>query len=238
MAVSVHVAPHPDALVARLCDTLAEPPDDPFSPELIAVPTRGIERWLTQRIASELAARGIGDGIAANIEFPSPRQLVREVLLAVPELAASVEAWQTDQLTSHILAAIDAHSQAPWLRLIERYIEADEANRLAAATKIARLFATYGRRRPEMIRAWALGDDTGPDGPPSPPVMLGNQGYGGSSGDRSVSPRWPSCCLQDSNQSAPAMYSSTCPSASPSTDSPPPIRSTSRSSPPSASKGT
>ena len=130
------------------------------------MPTRGIERWLTQRIASGLADRGIGDGIAANIEFPSPRQLVREVLLAVPELAASVEAWQTDQLTSHVLAAIDAHSQAPWLRLIERYVEADESNRLAAATKIARLFATYGRRRPEMIRAWALGGDTGPDGTP------------------------------------------------------------------------
>ncbi|NNC92483.1 MAG: exodeoxyribonuclease V subunit gamma, partial [Acidimicrobiia bacterium] len=147
MAVSVHVAPHPDALVARLCDVLAEPPDNPFAPELIAVPTRGIERWLTQRIASGLADRGIGDGIAANIEFPSPRQLVREVLLAVPDLAASVEAWQTDQLISHVLGAIDAHSSAPWLRLVERYIEADPANRLAAATKIARLFATYGRRR-------------------------------------------------------------------------------------------
>ena len=166
VAVSVHVAPHPDVLVARLCDTLAIPPEDPFAPELIAVPTRGIERWLTQQIASGLADRGIGDGIAANIDFPSPRQLVRGVLLAVPELAASVEAWQTDQLVSHVLAAIDAHSHAPWLRLIDRYIEADPANRLAAATKIARLFATYARRRPEMIRAWAIGADTGPGGEP------------------------------------------------------------------------
>jgi exodeoxyribonuclease V gamma subunit len=73
VALSVHVAPHPDALVARLCDDLADPPEDPFVPELIAVPTRGIERWLTQRIASELAARGIGDGIAANIDCPWPR---------------------------------------------------------------------------------------------------------------------------------------------------------------------
>ena len=67
VAVSVHVAPHPDALVARLCDTLAIPPEDPFAPELIAVPTRGIERWLTQQIASGLADRGIGDGILAGL---------------------------------------------------------------------------------------------------------------------------------------------------------------------------
>ncbi len=65
MAVTVHVAPHPDALVGRLCDLLAEPPDDPFQPELVAVPTRGIERWLTQRFAAELSERGVGDGIAA-----------------------------------------------------------------------------------------------------------------------------------------------------------------------------
>ena len=106
MAVSVHVAPHPDALVPRLCDTLADPPDDPFAPELIAVPTRGIERWLTQQIASGLADRGIGDGIAANIDFPSPRQLVREVLLGVPELAASV-AGREARVRPEPLAAAD-----------------------------------------------------------------------------------------------------------------------------------
>jgi exodeoxyribonuclease V gamma subunit len=166
MPLHVHVAPHPDALVARLCDDLADPPEDPFTPELIAVPTRGIERWLTQRIASELAARGIGDGIAANIDFPSPRQLVRETLLAVPELAASVQAWQSDDLTSHVLAAVDDHADEPWLRLIQRYIETPGPNRLTAATKIARLFSAYARRRPEMIRSWAAGADVGPSGDP------------------------------------------------------------------------
>lgn len=166
MTVQVHVAPRPDALLALLCDQLAAPPDDPFAPELIAVPTRGIERWITQRIATGLAARGVGDGIAANIEFPRPGQLVREVLLAVPELAAAAAAWEGPVLTEHVLAAIDAHLDEPWLRLIQRYVETPDpgANRLAAATKVARLFAHYARRRPAMVRAWAGGDDTGPGG--------------------------------------------------------------------------
>jgi exodeoxyribonuclease V gamma subunit len=168
MKVSTHVAPHPDALVGLLCDQLAQPPEDLFAAELIAVPTRGIERWLTQQIASGLAARGIGDGICANIDFPSPSRMVREALLAVPDLAASVTAWEGPALRSHVLNAIDTQLDEPWMRLVQRYVEADHggpgANRLSAATKIGRLFATYARRRPAMIRAWSAGDDIGPGG--------------------------------------------------------------------------
>src|SRR5690606_41087150 len=42
-------------------------------------------------------------------------------------------------------------------------------NRLTAATKVGRLFSKYGRRRPAMIRAWARGEDVGPDGQPLAP---------------------------------------------------------------------
>jgi len=165
VTLSIHVAPHPDSLIALVCDQLADPPEDPFTPELIAVPTRGIERWITQRTATELAARGVGDGICANIGFPSPSRLVRDTLLAVPALAASVVAWDGPALTGHVLAAIDSHIAEPWMRLIQRYIEADHtSNRLTAATKIAHLFSTYARRRPHMIRAWSTGENTGPGG--------------------------------------------------------------------------
>ena len=53
------------------------------------------------------------------------------------------------------LKAVHDFVRPPREPLIERYIETEEANRLAAATKIARLFASYARRRPEMIRALA-----------------------------------------------------------------------------------
>jgi hypothetical protein len=72
MTVFTHVAPRPDPLVALLCEQLAEPPDDLFERAVVAVPTRGIERWLTQQIAVGFAERGVGDGICANVDFPSP----------------------------------------------------------------------------------------------------------------------------------------------------------------------
>ena len=41
--------------------------------EVVAVPTRGVERWLTQRLSAVLGASpGRADGVCANVEFPFP----------------------------------------------------------------------------------------------------------------------------------------------------------------------
>ena len=173
MALLVHVRSHPDELVGELCDLLASPPDDPFAKELVSVPTRGIERWLTQRIALELGERTRGDGVCANVEFPSPRRLVREVLLAVPELAATIDSWEGSALTRSVVEVLDSHLDEPWMWLLARYIDAPGAlttlgnsQRLQAARKIAGLFVRYSRRRPDMVRAWRAGVDVGPEGEP------------------------------------------------------------------------
>ena len=175
----IHVRSHPEELVGELCDMLAHPPDDPFAREVVAVPTRGIERWLTQRIASELGRRRVGDGVCANVEFPSPGRLVRDVLPAVPELSAAVEAWEGTVLTRSLVTVLDAHLGEPWMWLLARYINAPGAvttfgnsQRLQAARKISGLFTRYGRRRPDMVRAWQKGVDVGPDGEPLPNADL------------------------------------------------------------------
>lgn len=171
MALLIHVGSHPDELVGGLCEMLASPPDDPFAQEVVAVPTRGIERWLTQRIASELADRTSGDGVCANVEFPSPRRLVRDVLRAVPELASALDAWEGPALTRTVVSVVDDHLDEPWMWLLARFIDAPNAvdalgnsQRLRAARKISGLFTRYARRRPEMVRAWMEGNYVGPDG--------------------------------------------------------------------------
>ena len=59
----VHRSERADALVGPLADLLAEPPEDPFAPDVVAVPTRGVERWLAQRLSHHLgAAPGGEDG--------------------------------------------------------------------------------------------------------------------------------------------------------------------------------
>ncbi|MFV9673551.1 MAG: exodeoxyribonuclease V subunit gamma, partial [Acidimicrobiia bacterium] len=44
MGLQIHRSDHPDLLVDALCDIVASPLDDPFESEVIAVPTRGIDR--------------------------------------------------------------------------------------------------------------------------------------------------------------------------------------------------
>src|SRR4051812_38142771 len=64
-------------LVDALRALLAVPLPDPFASEIVPVPARGMERWLGQRMSDRLGAgHGRGDGVCANVDFPSPRRLV------------------------------------------------------------------------------------------------------------------------------------------------------------------
>ncbi|MGH9039920.1 MAG: exodeoxyribonuclease V subunit gamma, partial [Acidimicrobiia bacterium] len=66
----IHRAERADGLVEALGDVVAKPLDDPMQTEIVSVPTRGIERWLTQRLSARLgAAPGRADGVCANIDF-------------------------------------------------------------------------------------------------------------------------------------------------------------------------
>ena len=52
----IHRAERADALVAALGTVVVDPLDDALAAEVVAVPTRGVERWLTQRLSTRLGA--------------------------------------------------------------------------------------------------------------------------------------------------------------------------------------
>ncbi len=76
MAIHLHRAERTDRLAHALGELLAQPPEDPFTPDLVAVPTPGIERFLTQTLGRRLgtsAGPGRTDGVCANVLFPVTR---------------------------------------------------------------------------------------------------------------------------------------------------------------------
>ena len=102
-----------DALAALL----REPPADPFAPELIAVPTRGMERWLTQRLSTGLGtSSGRADGICANVAFPSPRRLTDEAVAVASGIEPEADAWLPERLVWALLEVVDTSLHEPWLR--------------------------------------------------------------------------------------------------------------------------
>ncbi len=79
---TLHRAESAGTLASALADVLVTPLADPFQREVIAVPAKGVECWLTQRLSHVLGAgdAGHGDGVAANIDFPSPTRLIDQAL--------------------------------------------------------------------------------------------------------------------------------------------------------------
>ena len=75
----IHRAERADPLVAALGGILAAPLADPFAPEVVAVPSRGVERWLAQQLSHVLGAAD-GDGVCANVLFPPSSRLLDDAV--------------------------------------------------------------------------------------------------------------------------------------------------------------
>ena len=164
----VHRAERADGLVEALGDLLSEPLADPFAPEVIAVPTRGMERWLTQRLSTRLGVTaGRLDGICANVDFPSPRRLVADAVAAASGVEPDADPWLVEHVVWPLLDVVEDCLGEPWLASLAAHLgagdeERDEsrrARRLSAVRHIAELFDRYALHRPGMVRAWARGDD-------------------------------------------------------------------------------
>ena len=169
----VHRSERADGLVEALAAVLADPPDDPMAHEVIAVPAKGVERWLMQRLSHSLGARpGHNDGICANVDFPHPSRLVAETLAAASGIDGDNDPWRRKALIWTLLDVIDDCVGQPWCATLTSHLGVGDAThayrrnrRLATAQHLAQLYDSYGENRPEMLRDWAQGSDTdGADG--------------------------------------------------------------------------
>ena len=90
----IHRAERADGLVDALAAVVSSPLDDPMQAEVVAVPTRGVERWLTQRLSVVLGASpGRADGVCANVEFPFPGRLVNGAVAAAVGVDREADPW-------------------------------------------------------------------------------------------------------------------------------------------------
>ena len=169
----VHRAERADALIEALRALLLEPLPDPFAPEVVAVPTRGMERWLAQRMSDRLGATaGRSDGVCANVDFPSPRRLVGDAVALASGIDAESDPWLPERVVWPLLELVDECVGEPWLRTLAVHLGAAGATvdplrggrRFSSVRHLADLFDRYALHRPEMLLAWARGEDTGATG--------------------------------------------------------------------------
>jgi exodeoxyribonuclease V gamma subunit len=169
----VHRAERTARLADGLAAVLATPLTDPFASEIVAVPARGVERWLAQRLSTVLGAGAAGDGICSGVEFPPAGRLVADALGAARGTDPREDPWANPVWP--LLEVIDASLGEPWCTVLAQHLGsgADDhrrGRRWSAAAHLAGLFGSYGAHRPQMLRDWAEGRDT--DGcDPLPPDM-------------------------------------------------------------------
>ncbi|GAA1480149.1 exodeoxyribonuclease V subunit gamma [Gordonia sinesedis] len=144
----LHRAERTDILADALADVLVEPLADPMRTEIVAVPARGVERWLGQRLATRLGRSPSGpdamvaDGIAANIDFSSPASLT-DAVIAAAELAidgssggiavGDGDRWQAGALVWSVLAELDDSIDDPDLAVLARHVGAADTTRAGTA---------------------------------------------------------------------------------------------------------
>lgn len=155
----LHRAERADVLVAALGDVLTTPLPDPLQPEVVSVPTRGVERWLTQRLAHRLGTSGGQDGVCANLEFPFPGRLVGDAMGAACGVTRDGDPWLPERAVWPLLGVLDGCIEEPWLTTVAGHLRSERSRRFSTARHVVDLFDRYAVHRPAMVRAWAGGDD-------------------------------------------------------------------------------
>ena len=164
MALHLHRAERTDLLAHGLGALLATPLADPFAQELVLVPERGVERWLSQRLSHILGRGAGGDGVCAGVVFRRPRSLIEEILGIADD-----DPWAPDAMVWPLLNVIDNCLGEGWCATLARHLghfddgvehELRQGRRYAVARRIAGLFASYAAQRPQLLADWSAGRAT------------------------------------------------------------------------------
>lgn len=163
MAFHIHRAERTDLLADGLGALLSTPLPDPFAEEVVIVPAKGVERWLSQRL-SHVLGRGDGqDGVCAGISFRNPRSLIAEVTGTTDD-----DPWSPEAMVWPLLEVIDASCHEDWCKTLATHLghfeagdekELRQGRRYAVARRLAGLFASYARQRPQLLIDWEDGKD-------------------------------------------------------------------------------
>lgn len=168
MALRIYRSERSDRLVEALGDLLARPMEDPMASEIVAVPTRGVERWLTQRLSHRLGTSAHrSDGVCANVDFPFPDTLVATATAVACGFVRHNDPWTPDRSVWPLMSLVDAHLDEPFLAPLAAHLRAASPvgrdgkpllRRFSATRHLADLYDRYGVHRPDMVLAWAEGD--------------------------------------------------------------------------------
>lgn len=141
-------------LAGRLRDRAALP-RDPMAPITVVVGSRGMERWLRHRLATELS-------ICSQLEFRFPGGVITELLATgLGESASTHDPWASGNLVWRVLAALEHRPDAPGWAHVDRYLGEQgrpvDRRSWALARELADVVDRYALARSDWCQAWEAG---------------------------------------------------------------------------------
>ena len=152
MPLKIYTSNRMENLVEALSDVLKEPLSSPFTPELLVVQSKGMQRWLAMELAAKL-------GIWANCKYPFPNKVVWDLFMnALPDLP-DTSRFSTEVMTWQIMGLLPGFLARQEFAPLNYYLEgdADGLKRFQLAGKIADTFDQYTMFRPDMLLGWEEG---------------------------------------------------------------------------------
>jgi exodeoxyribonuclease V gamma subunit len=143
-----------ETLAEQLALIVREPVSSVFSPEIIVVQSRGMERW----VAMELARH---NGICANCFFPFPNTFLQEMFKkTIPDLPEE-SCFDPLTMTFKIMKVLPECIPLPGFESLKQYLVNDnnKMKLFQISKRIADLFDQYLVFRPEMMFNWEKGKD-------------------------------------------------------------------------------
>ena len=152
--LNIFTSNHMETLAEQLAFIVRTPLSSPFSPEIIVVQSRGMERW----IAMELSRH---NGICANCFFPFPNTFLQEMFNKIIPDIPEESFFDPLTMTFRIMKVLPECIHIPGFESLKRYL-ADENTGLKLfqiSERISDLFDQYLVFRPDMIFRWEKGKD-------------------------------------------------------------------------------
>ncbi len=159
----VHRSHDVTALADALGSLLADPLPDPMQTEMVMVASPGMKRWLQGRIATER-------GVLANVAMPYPAGFLGGIVNDLLKVDAEelVDPWATEPLSWYVAGLLGAVvDEDEVFAPVRSYLRAggDETpdvidrRTLGFARQTAELYDRYALHRPDLLVAWAAGED-------------------------------------------------------------------------------
>ena len=142
---------HIENLAVSLAGVVAAPLRSPLAPEVVIVQGKGMERWVSLRLAERLT-------ICANVEFLSPSAFERRMVCAVSGDLSDSSTFSPEVLVWRIMACLGQSNDIDVASRLRDYLEGGgDFRRYELAWRIADIFDQYLLFRPDWVDAWEGG---------------------------------------------------------------------------------